>query len=283
MWIKANAKINLSLDIVGKRADGYHDVCMIMQEVDFGDEIELIINSCGNVNVECDKNLVSNPEDNLVYKAAKLFYEISGIKDGCDISIKKHIPSCAGLGGGSSDAASVLNALNTHYDNLFSQKHLLKMGLKLGADVPFCMLGGTALAEGVGEILTPIYSMKEKWIAIVKPNVDISTALAYSKADSTQFLHPNVIDAKKYIESGKLEQAYSLFSNVFEKVCENEFSEIKAVRKYMYSAGAEFSMMSGSGSAVFGIFTSEKNAKHAFEAYPYPNFGGGYGKTVIKY
>ena len=282
MITKANAKINLSLDIVSKREDGYHDVCMIMQEVDFGDEVELDIGSNGNITVSCDKDLLLNPNDNLAYRAAKIFYEKSGISGGCDIKIKKHIPACAGLGGGSSDAAAVLKMLNSYYDNYFSTDELLKIGLSLGADVPFCIIGGTALAEGIGEILTPIDGMSEKWIAILKPDADISTALAYSKADSVPFSHPDVKAAVSEITGGKLESAYPLFGNVFEAVAASDFPEVKQMRDYMYAKGAEFAMMSGSGSAVFGIFDSEKKAKAAFDSCPYPTRGGGCGKTVIR-
>lgn len=282
MITKANAKINLSLDIVSKRADGYHDVCMIMQEVDFGDEIELDIGAKGNITVSCDTDLTLNPNDNLAYKAAKIFYEKSGICDGCGIKIKKHIPPCAGLGGGSSDAAAVLKMLNSYYDNYFSTDELLKIGLSLGADVPFCIIGGTALAEGIGEILTPILNMKEKWVAILKPDADISTALAYSKADSVPFSHPDVKAAAAEIADGRLESAYPLFGNVFEAVAASDFPEVKQMRDYMYSKEAEFSMMSGSGPAVFGIFDLETKAKAAFDSCPYPTRGGGCGKTVIR-
>ncbi len=282
MITKANAKINLSLDIVSKRADGYHDVCMIMQEVDFGDEIELDIGAKGNITVSFDTDLTLNPMDNLAYKAAKIFYEKSGICGGCGIKIKKRIPACAGLGGGSSDAAAVLKMLNSYYDNYFSSDELLKIGLSLGADVPFCIIGGTALAEGIGEILTPILNMKEKWVAILKPDADISTALAYSKADSVPFSHPDVKSAAAEIADGRLESAYPLFGNVFEAVAASDFPEVKQMRDYMYSKGAEFSMMSGSGPAVFGIFDLETKAKAAFDSCPYPTRGGGCGKTVIR-
>lgn len=281
MKINANAKINLTLDVVGKRADGYHNVSMIMQEISLCDTLEINLTDDNTINIVCDKQIVDRNEDNLAYKAAKLFFEHSGKMGGCSIELHKKIPSMAGLGGGSSDAAAVLKALNTLWDNPLSNQKLKEIALTLGADVPFFIDGGTAIAEGIGEILTPISGIKPRWLAVIKPDVSVSTGEAYKKIDSSDPTHPDVKKAAECIRNGDMDSLYKVCGNVFETALGDAKETIDAVKSHFISAGAEFAMMSGSGSAVFGIFDDKNRAISAFETYNGTDYEGGIAEFII--
>lgn len=281
MKVYANAKINLCLDVTGKRDDGYHNVCMIMQEITLCDILDIEITDNEDIILNCDSDNVGDAKDNLCTKAAVRFFEKTKIKKGCKITLEKHIPVCAGLGGGSSDAAYVLKVLNNLFSKPLSDDELSELGLSLGADVPFFIKGKTALCEGIGEILTPINSTKEFWVALIKPDINISTKDAYGKIDSEPIAHPDTKMAAKLLEDGNMPEVYRLCSNVFEDVSIKDYPEIKRIKEHFLSEGAEFSMMSGSGPTVFGIFDTENKARGAFESYDGKIQGGGVAKTVI--
>ncbi|MBE7049487.1 MAG: 4-(cytidine 5'-diphospho)-2-C-methyl-D-erythritol kinase [Ruminococcaceae bacterium] len=281
MKVYANAKINLCLDVTGKRDDGYHNVCMIMQEITLCDILDIEITDSEDIVLMCDSQNVGQADDNLCTKAALLFFEKTGIKKGCSISLKKNIPVCAGLGGGSSDAACVLKTLNTLCHSPLSDDELASLGLTLGADVPFFIKGKTALCEGIGEILTPIASKEKFWVALIKPDADISTKEAYKRIDSEAIVHPDTKKATKVMEEGNMNELYKLCSNVFEDVSIKDFPQIKEIKEHFMSKGAKFSMMSGSGPTVFGIFDTEKEANEAFISYGGKIQGGGVAQTVV--
>lgn len=275
MKINANAKINLALDVTGKRTDGYHDVCMIMQEVSFCDTIEINSDSSGKIILELINSDLPCDESNIAVKAAKAFYKKTGIDGGCKIILKKNIPVCAGLGGGSSDAAAVLKALNEMHSFPLSQSELLDLGLTLGADVPFCIMGKTALAEGIGEVLTPVSSLLKGWVCIIKPDIDISTHLAYKAIDSCTYPHPDIRKCVEAIENNDADAFAENSGNVFEYVCCSNHPEINEIKTHLLNCGAFFAMMSGSGPSVFGIFKNKTDAELAFSSYKGSFQGGG--------
>lgn len=282
MKITANAKINLSLDVMGKRDDGYHEVYMIMQEIDLCDTLEIKLNDSGIVHLICDSKETGSETDNIAYKAAEIFLKEIESKHGCDISLSKKIPVCAGLGGGSADAAAVLKALNALCGMPLDSDALLRISLKLGADVPFCIMGGTASARGIGEILTPIGSPAKKWVVLIKPKIDISTAEAYRRMDSAPYPHPDVDRAVCCIQNGDTEGFYKAAGNTFEYVTAGQHSEIGQIKAHLLSHGAEFAMMSGSGPTVYGLFENRNDAQKAFDTYSGSYSGGGVAQLVIK-
>ncbi|HAX61997.1 MAG TPA: 4-(cytidine 5'-diphospho)-2-C-methyl-D-erythritol kinase [Elusimicrobia bacterium] len=243
MKLKANAKINLFLDILGKRKDGYHNLKTIFQEISLPDEIWLKEIKTG-VKIFCDNPKIPTDKRNLVYKAADLLKRYSGIKKGVEIKIKKRIPIGAGLGGGSSDAASVLKGLNKLWKLNFSKNQLIKIAKKIGADVPFFILGGKCLGEGIGAQLTPLKIKKKEWYVIVKPSFEISTRTVYLRLTKTV----KIDKIKKYI-------------NRLEDVVIPLYPEIKKIKDLLTESGAEFSLMSGSGSCVFGFVKNKKSGE----------------------
>lgn len=282
MIIYANAKINLALDVVGLRDDGYHETDMIMQEIDLCDKVEIELNDSGKIFLECDRKDLGDAKNNIAYKAARLFLDNFAPKKGCNIKLFKKIPVCAGLGGGSADAAAVLNGLNELCLFPATSSELAKLGLKLGADVPFCVVGGTARARGIGEVLTPVCAKTEKWLVLIKPNINISTKEAYHKIDTTDYPHLNIQKAVDALEAGNMNEFYALCANSFEYVTGSEHPEIGEIKQYLKNAGAEFAMMSGSGPTVFGIFGSESSAKAALEGCQIPCESAHVSKFVIK-
>ncbi len=267
MKINANAKINLSLDVTGKRDDGYHEVCMILQEIDLCDVLCIELSTDGEIHFLCDGLEGTDECDNLAYKAAQLFLDKAKSKNGCCIKLKKNIPVGAGLAGGSTDAAAVLKALNTLHGEPFDTQKLQELGLILGADVPFCIGGGTALAEGIGEKLSPVSGMVPLWAALIKPKESISTKEAYKKIDSSPLKHPDVFKAANCIESGDMTGLFDCAGNVFESVAKDEIHEIENIKAHLIASGALFSMMSGSGPTVYGLFDDKMVAKKALESY----------------
>lgn len=263
MKICAYAKINLTLDVVGKRHDGYHNVDMIMQTVGLCDTItaERILSGIelsGTGSLSYDKT-------NLAYKAAKLFFDVTGIRGGVRLHIDKRIPMCAGMAGGSADAAAVLRALNLLYGNKLPAKLMSRISANLGADVPYCLRGGTARAEEIGEIITPIKPLPKKTVVIAKPPVSVSTPAAYASLDFSDMEHPDTAAAAAAIEKGDTDTLYELMGNSFERSIFNLHPEIGSIKDTLLSLGARAALMSGSGSAVFGIFEDDALAKKAFE------------------
>lgn len=261
--LDAHAKINLALDICGLRDDGYHNVHMIMQSIELCDTIELEKTNGG---IELCGSGVSVPYDetNLAHRAAALFFSESEISGGVRINIFKRIPVCAGLGGGSADAAGVLCGLNDLYGKPLDTQRLMKIGAKLGADIPFCILGGTAVAEGIGDILTPVAKFGEYSTVIVKPPVGVSTAWAYGAlAENADDNHPDISAAVSAIERGSFDDFCPNCQNVFEKSVFERYPQIGDIKQKLLSLGADCAAMSGSGAAVFGIFKDESSAQDA--------------------
>lgn len=254
--VKAYAKINLTLDITGRLPNGYHSIRSIMQSISLCDNVTVERTDCGGIEVICDKKNIPSGEKNIAYKAAERFAEYADIACmNVKIHIEKHIPSEAGLGGGSSDAAAVIRCLNELYGCGYSEKRLCEIGSNVGADVPFCIIGGTALCEGIGEEITPLPALEEEYVLIAKGKLGISTPEAYARLDKTE------LSAKEWKSSdfsGKAEKWSRYCSNDFEKVSDNY--EITDIKSLMKSGGALISQMSGSGSAVFGIFQTENEA-----------------------
>ena len=256
VYEKAYGKINLSLDVLGRREDGYHDVSMVMQTVDIYDVITL-----SKIEGKDEIVLTTDVEGNIVYKAIKLIKEEYRIDTGVSAYIEKHLPIAAGMGGGSADAAAALRGMNRLFELGLRSERLEELGVRLGADVPFLIKGGIALAEGIGEKLTALPAFPECSLVIVKPNVSVSTKEVYEAFDSlTEVVHPNI---KKLTDSlGKEDLRYivKLLGNVLEDVTIKKHGIIDEIKRSLLENGAVFSMMTGSGPTVFGIFEDEEKA-----------------------
>lgn len=264
--VNAFAKINLFLDITGVNDIGYHLLDSVMQSVTLCDEIEVEQNKGGKIEIFCDVADIPCDETNIAHKAARLFFEKTGEKnDGITISIKKRIPHQAGLGGGSADAAGVLVALNHLYGNKLSETELCEIGVKVGADVPFCIVGGTKRAQGIGERFTSVSSMPDCNIVIAKPDFGVSTVKAY--ADYDLLTNPERFDISTLLTSlqnGEPTALANTLHNAFEQVVTN--NELNDIKTIMSSHGALGSLMSGSGSAVFALFDDDSKAKTCLKA-----------------
>jgi 4-diphosphocytidyl-2-C-methyl-D-erythritol kinase len=266
MRLEAHAKINLSLDIVGKREDGYHLLSMVMQSMELHDIVELLPLPEG-IMLECDKEYVPLDERNIAYKAARLIQETYGVKEGVKIRITKRIPVAAGLAGGSADAAAVLKGMNTLFSLGLSEEELMALGLKIGADVPFCLRGGTCLCEGIGEKVTSLKPFKDWIVLLVKPPFGVSTKDAYGSFDLSLI--------KKHVETDKLIAAMEnddlknmgyAMRNLLENVVLRKHPMLKNLKQTLLRYGAEVSLMSGSGPTVYGIFTDPQAAQNAAKA-----------------
>ena len=267
VYEKAYGKINLSLDVLGRRANGYHDVSMVMQTVDLYDVITLRkLSYRDGIILTTDVDNIPLDEGNIVYKAIKLVKEEYGIDIGVSADIKKRLPVAAGMGGGSADSAAALRGMNTLFELGLKSERLEELGVRLGADVPFLIKGGIALAEGIGEKLTALPAFPECSLVIVNPNVSVSTKEVYEAFDSlTEVVHP---DIKKLTDSlGKEDLGYivKLLGNVLEDVTIKKHGIIDEIKRLLVENGAVFSMMTGSGPTVFGIFENEEKAVMAGE------------------
>lgn len=263
--LKAYAKINLGLDVVKKREDGYHEVRMIMQTIDLYDKLSINRTNNSLISVKTNLHYLPTDENNLVYKAAALIKKECDIKQGVYINLDKKIPVAAGMAGGSSDAASTLYGMNQLFDLKLSRKDLMQLALKLGADVPYCIMRGTALSEGIGEILTPLPPFPECHILIVKPAINVSTKYVYENLRlDAQTIHPDIDGIIHHIEQNDLYGATKLFGNVLETVTEKEYPIITKIKEKMLLHGAIGSLMSGSGPTVFGIYDNLKVVEKAF-------------------
>ncbi len=266
---KAYAKINLTLDVLGTRDDGYHELCMVMQQVSLCDTVAVRI-GCPWDGIQVISNLGYLPcdERNIAYKAAKLFLDEAGLSSsvgGINIAMEKRIPVSAGLAGGSSDGAAVLSALNELCETNLSLDELCKIGVKIGADVPYCLCGNTMLACGVGEKLSPLPRLPECDIVLCKPGYGMSTPKVFSELDETEIPHhPDTEAMLNALSDGNLKNIASHMYNVLEPVVSASKSDISEIEKTMLDAGALGSIMSGSGSTVFGIFDNPACAKRAY-------------------
>ena len=264
MELKALGKINLGLDVLGKRPDGYHDVRMVMQTIYLYDQITITKRKEPGIGLSTNLFYLPVNENNLAYRAAKLLMDEFEIRSGVDIFLEKHIPVAAGMAGGSSNAAAVLYGINRMFDLGLSMEELMKRGVSLGADVPYCIMRGTVLAEGIGEILTPLPPMPRCQIVVAKPPVSVSTKMVYEKIDSRRIVeHPDIDGIIEGLKEGDVTKIASRMGNVLEQVTVEEYPVIDKIKKLMNEGGAKGAMMSGSGPTVFGIFTEKSLTKKA--------------------
>ena len=265
--LKALAKINLGLDVVRRREDGYHEVRMIMQTIHLYDLLE--IQKIREPEIQIVSNLSFLPvnENNLVYKAARLLQEEFALTDGISVKLTKRIPVAAGMAGGSTDAAAMLYAMNQLYDLGLSRRELMKRGVQIGADVPYCLMRGTALAEGIGEKLTQLPPMIKCPVLIAKPQIGVSTKFVYEnlKLDADT-VHPDIDGLIGAIRAKNLEQIAGHMGNVLETVTIPNYPVIAEIKEHMMEHGAVHAMMSGSGPTVFGLFANGDTAVAAYEA-----------------
>ena len=267
--LKALAKINLGLDVLRRREDGYHEVKMIMQTIGLHDDLEIRKTKTPGIQVKTNLYYLPTNENNLVYKAAKLLMDEFQIQDGVSIQLKKRIPVAAGMAGGSSDGAAVLWGINQMYGLGLSMQALMERGVRLGADVPYCIQRGTALAEGIGEKLSVLPPMPKCTILIAKPGISVSTKFVYENLHANDLKpeqHPDVDSMIEAMRQKDLGLLCSRMGNVLETVTIPAYPVINEIKRTMIDNGAIGSMMSGSGPTVFGIFDSPAAAKQAVKA-----------------
>lgn len=265
--LKALAKINLGLDVLRRREDGYHEVRMIMQTIGLSDELEIRKTKQPGIQVETNLYYLPTNENNLVYKAAQLLKDEFGLRDGIGIRLRKRIPVAAGMAGGSSDAAAVLWGMNQMYKLGLSRQELMDRGVKLGADVPYCVLRGTALAEGIGEKLSVLPPMPKCYILIAKPGISVSTKFVYENLHANDLRpeqHPDVDAMIRAMEKKDLGLLASRMGNVLETVTVPAYPVIDEIKRFMVEYGALGAMMSGSGPTVFGIYDTRGKARQAY-------------------
>lgn len=265
--VKALAKINLGLDVVRRREDGYHEVRMVMQTIHLFDRLQIVRNASGNITMSTNLPFLPTNENNLVYRAAKLLKDEFQIKDGIDVKLHKHIPVAAGMAGGSTDAAAVLYGMNRIFGLGLSREDLMQRGVKLGADVPYCVMRGTALAEGIGEELTALPPMVKCPVLIAKPQISVSTKFVYENLKlNEQTVHPDIDRLVLDIKAKDLHAIAADMGNVLETVTIPNYPIIAEIKDHMMEHGAINSMMSGSGPTVFGLFENEEVAVAAYDA-----------------
>ena len=264
---KALGKINLGLDVLGRRENGYHDVRMVMQTVYLYDRIIMKKSKTPGIRLETNLYYLPVNENNLAYQAAQMLMDEFHMEEGVSIQLDKHIPVAAGMAGGSSNAAAVLFGMNRMFSLGLSQKELMERGVKLGADVPYCIMRGTVLAEGIGEILTPLSPMPKCYVLIAKPAISVSTKMVYEKLDSHEIEdHPDIDGILAGLKAGDLKKVAGSMGNVLERVTVDAYPVIDQIKKMMIKEGALNAMMSGSGPTVFGIFEEKATARKAADA-----------------
>lgn len=268
MEIQARAKLNLTLDVLDKRSDGYHDMRMIMQSVELADTLDLAWNNTGELRVRTNLHFLPNNEKNLAAQAALRWWEATRKpRRGLDITISKRIPVCAGLAGGSSDAAAVLRALNEMESVPLPPEAVAEIGELVGSDVPYCVLGGAALAEGRGEILTPLPPLPRCWVVLCKPEFSISTPALFAKIDSVKLRRrPDTQGAVAALKAGDLSGVARRMYNVFEDALpERQRARVNDIKNALIQCGALGASMSGTGPTAFGLFDDEPTAREARE------------------
>ena len=263
--LKALAKINLGLDVVRRREDGYHEVRMVMQTINLYDRLDIVKKKEPGISIKTNISFLPVNENNLIYKAGKLLMDEFGIKEGVSVKLNKRIPIAAGMAGGSTDAAAMMYGINKLFDLGLSRKALMERGVKIGADVPYCIMRGTALAEGIGEELTQLSPMVRCPILIAKPSISVSTKFVYQniKLDENT-VHPDIDKLVEDIKKKDLGKIASDMGNVLETVTIPNYPVIAEIKERMLQSGAVNSMMSGSGPTVFGIFDDEETARKAY-------------------
>ena len=264
--LRALAKINLALDVLGRRENGYHDVRMIMQSIYLYDNVLLEKTKEPGIRISTNLYFLPVDENNIAYKAAKLLMDEFRLPGGISISLQKYIPVAAGLAGGSSNAAAVLFGMNRMYGLGLNIEELMERGVKLGADVPYCIMRGTVLAEGIGEELTRLPALPKCYVLIAKPPISVSTKMVYEKLDAKEIVeHPDVDGMMEALKEGDLHRIASKMGNVLEQVTVEEYPIIDQIKLLMKEAGALNAMMSGSGPTVFGLFDDRKKASKAMQ------------------
>ncbi len=267
LYLKAMGKINLGLDVVRKREDGYHEVRMIMQTVGVYDRISLKRGHTPGIHVTTNLYFLPVNENNLVYKAAQMLMEEFQVKEGLDIHLQKYIPVAAGMAGGSADAATVLYGVNRMFRLGLSQKELMERGVRIGADVPYCLMRGTALSEGIGEVLTRLPAAPACKVIIAKPGISVSTKYVYGHLDAAGIKeHPDIDGMIEAIQEGSYEGVVRRLGNILETVTQERHPVIGEIKELLTAHGADGALMSGSGPTVFGLFREEKKAREALRA-----------------
>ena len=272
LGLKAYGKVNLGLDVLRKREDGYHEVRMIMQTVGLYDKIDIYLKETPGIEVVTNLYYLPVNENNLVYKAAKLLMDEFRVLHGIRIHLNKFIPVSAGMAGGSSDAAAVLFGVNKMFQLGLTREELMERGVKIGADVPYCLMRGTALSEGIGEILTPLPDIPQCQILIAKPGVSVSTKFVYEHLDVSALRkedHPDIDGMIEAIGNRDIYQISERLGNALETVTIPEYPVIAQIKDKIIELGAVNALMSGSGPTVFGIFTSPRAAERAYEELRY--------------
>ena len=291
MRYKANAKINLSLDVTGVRENGYHDVRMIMQSIELCDYLDIEVNNSGRIELTCSNPEIECDKSNLIYKAAdKLINkavdeEIIDKNTGVTISLQKNIPIAAGLAGGSTDAAATLVGLNEELGLGYSSSELRGLGVTLGADIPFCIEGGTYLSEGIGEVLSKLKDAPDCFVVLVKPDINVSTKFVYDNLVlNEETVHPDVDAMLNAIETGSIKRVADCLDNLLATVTEKEYPIIVDIKNILKENGALNAIMSGSGPTVFGLFDDEEKAKEALSILGSKvEFKQGFVTTFAKY
>lgn len=264
---RAYAKINIGLDVLRRRADGYHEVKMIMQTVDIYDELVLERRKEPGIELRMDNSELPSGGDNLICRAADLLFREKKITGGVNISLTKRIPIAAGMAGGSADAAAALRGVNELFDLGYSLTELQALGVGLGADIPYCLAGGTMLSEGIGEILTPLPAPPAAHLVIAKPDVNVSTAFVYGNLHADRLAwHPDIDGMIAALQKGDLDGITGRLGNVLETVTVKAHPVIEQIKELLRKQGAENALMSGSGPTVFGIFKEKETAARAAEA-----------------
>ena len=264
--LKALAKINLGLDVVRRREDGYHEVRMVMQTLHLYDRLVLRKSTTPGIQIRTNLSFLPVNENNLVYRAGKLLMDEFGITEGVSVMLEKRIPVAAGMAGGSTDAAAMLYGMNRMFGLHLSKKALMERGVKIGADVPYCIMRGTALAEGIGEKLKPVSPMIKCPVLIAKPPISVSTKFAYQnlRLDETT-VHPDIDALLRDLKEQNFDALCADMGNLLETVTIPNYPVIAKIKEGMLASGAAASMMSGSGPTVFGLFRDEETAKRAKE------------------
>lgn len=262
--LKALAKINLGLDVLGKRENGYHDVRMIMQSIYLYDDVKIERKTAPGIELSSNLFFLPTGDGNIAYKAAQMLIEEFGIEEGVRITLHKHIPVAAGMAGGSSNAAAVLFGMNRLFGLKLSRQELMERGVKLGADVPYCIMRGTVLAEGIGEELKKLPAMPKCTVLIAKPPISVSTKVVYEALDVCEIVrHPDIDGLMEALEKENLQEVAAHMGNVLEDVTIPMHPEIAEIKQVMKDCGALNAMMSGSGPTVFGLFENKMAARKA--------------------
>lgn len=272
--LNAYAKINLGLDVIGRLPNGYHEVKMIMQSVGICDELTFEKQPSG-ITVTTDSGELPTDENNLIYRAAKLLLDTCSVKEGVRIHLTKRIPIAAGMAGGSTDAAATLKAVNQLFRFGKTKEELMELGVKIGADVPYCILGGTALAEGIGERLTPLPPMPDCHLLVAKPDINVSTKYVYTTLDAAPILfHPDIDGMTAAIFAGDLTGITARLGNVLETVTVPAHPIISKIKEKFLELGSDGVLMSGSGPTVFGIFSDRTAAEKAYASMKQSSLAG---------